>query len=175
MDKREEKRRELFIELYDTYADSVFRFCYFKTNNKETAKDLTQDIFIKVFNHLAGGKIQNTKSFIFLIAKNTVIDFWRKSKSIPESHLPEGFFESALEENVAESTTSIIDYSVFLSLLNQLSESDREVILLRYVEDMSSKEMASILGERENTVLVRISRAREKLRNLLKEMQNKNG
>ncbi len=41
MNIREEKGRELFIELYDTHVDSIFRFCYFKTGNKETAQDLT--------------------------------------------------------------------------------------------------------------------------------------
>lgn len=172
MNTKEEKGRELFIELYDTHADAIFRFCYFKTGNRETAKDLTQDIFIKVFNYLGKEDIQNHKSFIYAIAKNTVIDFWRKSKSIPESHLPEGFFESIAEKDNVENN---VDYSIFLSLLDKLSPADREVMLLRYVEDMSSKDMAKLLDERENTILVRISRAKEKLKDLLKEIENKNG
>lgn len=171
MNTKEEKGRELFIELYDAHADAIFRFCYFKTGNRETAKDLTQDTFIKVFNYLGKEEVQNHKSFIYTIAKNTVIDFWRKSKSIPESHLPEGFFESIAEKDNAETA---IDYSIFLSLLDELSKSDQEVIILRYVEDMSSRDMAELLGERENTVLVRISRAREKLRDLFKKIENKN-
>lgn len=174
MDVKEEKKRKLFIELYDTYADAIFRFCYFKTGDKDIAKDLTQDTFIKVYKHIlkTGEEVQNHKSFIYIIAKNTVIDFWRKSKSINENQLPEGFFDSIEGEDKIE---TLIDYSVFLLLLNKLSESDREVILLRYVEDMSSKDMAKLLNERENTVLVRISRAKEKLKNLLKTMENKNG
>ncbi|MCX6751401.1 MAG: RNA polymerase sigma factor [Candidatus Nomurabacteria bacterium] len=172
MDPKEEKRRNQFIELYDTHADAIFRFCYFKTGNRETAKDLTQDIFIKVFNYLEKEEIQNQKSFIYTIAKNIVIDFWRKNKSIPESHLPEGLFESITAEDNAEVSDN---YAIFLSLLDKLSESDREVILLRYVEDMSSKDMADLLNERENTVLVRISRAREKLRDLFNNIENKNG
>ena len=173
MDIKKQKEKELLTELYDTHADAIFRFCYFKTGNRETAKDLTQDVFIKVYNHIIKTKeeIQNHKSFIYTIAKNTIIDFWRKSKSISENQLPEGFFESIAEE---DKTETILDYSIFLSLLNKLSESDREVILLRYVEDMSSKDMAKLLDERENTVLVRISRARERLRDLLKTIENQN-
>lgn len=172
MDPKEEQKRNQFMELYDTHADAIFRFCYFKTGDRETAKDLTQETFIKVFNYLEREGIQNQKSFIYTIAKNTIIDFWRKSKSIPESHLPEGLFESI----AAEDNTEISDnYATFLSLLDKLSESDREVILLRYVEDMSSRDMAELLGERENTVLVRISRAREKLRDLFNNIENKNG
>lgn len=172
MDTNEEKRKEMFTDLYDTHGDAIFRFCYFKTGNRDTAKDLTQDIFIKVFNHMAKKDIDNPKSFIYTIAKNTVIDFWRKSKSLNEGSLPEGFFESIAEKDNTESNA---DYSIFLSLVDKLSPSDREVILLRYVEDMSSKDMAELLGERENTVLVRISRAKEKLQNLLKNLENKNG
>ncbi|MFA5778390.1 MAG: RNA polymerase sigma factor [Candidatus Paceibacterota bacterium] len=169
MDTKEEKNNNLFIELYDTHADAIFRFCYFKTGNREIAKDLTQDIFIKVLNYLGRKELRNAKSFIYTIAKNTVIDYWRKSKSLTENQLPEGFLEAVAEK---DNTESDIDYSIFLSLLDKLSESDREVILLRYIEDMSSKDMAELLGERENTILVRISRAKEKLRNLLKEIAN---
>src|SRR3989344_5131939 len=122
MDIKEEKGRELFVELYDTHADAIFRFCYLKTGNRETAKDLTQDTFIKVLNYLGKEDVQNHKSFIYTIAKNTVIDFWRKSKSIPESHLPDGFFESIAEK---DNTETAIDYSIFLSLLDKLSPSDR--------------------------------------------------
>ncbi|MFA5931941.1 MAG: RNA polymerase sigma factor [Candidatus Paceibacterota bacterium] len=171
MNPEEEKGKELFVELYDTHADAIFRFCYFKTGNKEIAKDLTQDTFMKVFKYLGREDIENHKAFVYTIAKNTVIDYWRKAKSIPESHLPEGFFESIEGK---DNTETSIDYSIFLSLLDKLSESDREVILLRYLEDMSSRDMAELLGERENTILVRISRAREKLRDLFKEIENKN-
>jgi len=165
MNAKEEKEKS-FVELYDTHADVIFRFCYFKTGDREIAKDLTQDTFIKVFNYLAKKEVQNAKSFIYTTAKNTVIDFWRKKKSLSENQLPEGFFESIAER---DDTEADIDYSIFLSLLDKLSESDREVIILRFIEDMSSKDMAELLGERENTILVRISRAKEKLRNLLKE------
>ncbi len=172
-EEEEKKGKGLFIELYDTHADAIFRFCYFKTGNREVAKDLTQDIFIKAFNYFEKKKeVENAKSFIYTIAKNTVIDYWRKSKSVQESQLGEGFFESIAEN---DNTETNIDYSIFLSLLDKLSESDREVIVLRFVEDMSSRDMAKLLGERENTILVRISRAKEKLRDLLKEIENQNG
>lgn len=166
MDTREENRKKMFTELYDTHADAIFRFCFFKTGDREIAKDLTQDVFMKVLNYLVEKDIQNPKSFIYTIARNAVIDFWRKSKSVPESHLPEGFFESIAEN---DSTQTTDDHSTFLSLLDKLSEFDREVIILRYVDEMSSKDIAEMLGERQNTVLVRISRAKEKLRILLRK------
>lgn len=171
MENNFDTKEKMFIELYDTHADAIFRFCYFKTGDREVAKDLSQDTFIKVFNYLRDNEVQNTRSFIYTTAKNTIIDYWRKKKSVVESELPEGFFESIAEK---DNTESGIDYSVFLSLLDKLSLPDREVIILRFVEDMSSRDMAELLGERENTILVRISRAKEKLKNLFDKLENKN-
>ncbi|MFA6300963.1 MAG: RNA polymerase sigma factor [Candidatus Paceibacterota bacterium] len=171
MNNGDDKIEELFVELYDAHADAIFRFCYFKTGDREVAKDLAQDTFIKVFNYLKNSEAQNAKSFIYITAKNTVIDYWRKKKSVVESQLPEGFFESIAEK---DNTENNIDYSIFLSLLDKLPPSDRDVIILRFIEDMSSKDMAELLGERENTVLVRISRAKEKLKNLFDKIGNKN-
>jgi RNA polymerase sigma-70 factor (ECF subfamily) len=171
MNNGDDKTEELFVELYDTHADAIFRFCYFKTGDREVAKDLAQDTFIKVFNYLKNSEVQNARSFIYITAKNTVIDYWRKKKSVVESQLPEGFFESIAEK---DNTENDIDYSIFLSLLDELPSSDRDVIILRFIEDMSSKDMAELLGERENTVLVRISRAKEKLKNLFDKIENKN-
>lgn len=167
MRDKNERAKGLFNSLYDAHADAIFRFCLFKIGDRETAKDLTQDVFVKVFKHLtSGGEIENEKAFLYAVAKNIVIDFWRKKKSVNEGSLPEGFMNSV----PALSNTEILaEYQIFLSLLDKLSPTDREVIILRYVEDVSSKDMAELLGERENTILVRISRATEKLRDLVKE------
>lgn len=164
MRAKQEKIEKQFVSLYDQYADAIFRFCFFKTGDREVAKDLTQDVFIKVFNHLTKGEmITNEKAFVYTIAKNVVIDFWRKKTSVRESELPEGFMQS-VPSNLR--TDLLAEYTSFLSLLDKLQPEDREVILLRYIDDLSGKEMAEILGERENTVLVRISRATAKLRDL---------
>lgn len=162
MRDKEEKAKELFNSLYDTHADAIFRFCFFKTGDREIAKDLTQDVFVKVFKQITKGEeIINEKAFLYAVAKNVIIDFWRKKKSVSEGDLPEGFMNAVPSSS---NTEVFAEYQIFLSLLDKLSPSDREVIILRYVEDMSSKDMAELLGERENTILVRVSRATEKLR-----------
>jgi RNA polymerase sigma-70 factor (ECF subfamily) len=165
MRNKNKKAEELFNSLYDTHADAIFRFCFFKTGDREIAKDLTQDVFIKVFNYLVKGEeILNEKTFIYAIAKNVVIDFWRKKKAVNERDLPEDFMSSVPSQS---NTEVFAEYQIFLSLLDKLSPSDREVIILRFIEDMSSKDMAELLRERENTILVRISRATTKLKELV--------
>lgn len=160
----QETTKEMFDTLYDTHADTIFRFCFFKTGDREIAKDLTQDVFVKVYNHIVKNEvITYEKAFLYAIAKNVIIDFWRKKKSVHESDLPEGFM---LAFPSGSKTDTLAEYNIFLSLLDKLSPSEREVIILRYVDDLSSKDMAEVLGERENTVLVRISRATAKLKEI---------
>lgn len=170
MSMSDNKRKELFANLYDTHVDAIFRFCLFKTGDREVAKDLSQDVFIKLFKNLNNTDPANPKGFLYTIANNTVIDYWRKSKSLTEEALPEDFFISLAS---TEDTEAKAQHSTFLSLLGKLDPKDQEVINLRYVEDMSSKDIAEILGERENTIIVRISRAKDKLKDLLEKIENK--
>lgn len=170
METNDKNRKELFTELYNTYVDAIFRFCYFKTGNREVAKDISQDVFMKFLKHLEREEVRNPKSFIYAIAHNTIIDYWRKSKSVTENSLPEGFFASLVDANNTENAHA----TDLLSLLDKLSPSDQEVINLRFIEDMSSRDMAEVLNERENTVLVRINRAKERLKNLLEKQGKSN-
>ncbi len=164
MSNEHHTKEKVFTDIYNEHVDAIFRFCYFKTGDKEIATDLAQDVFIKVFNHLDTLiEVENKKAFIYTIAKNTIIDFWRKKKSVHEHDLPVGFMHSVASD---QQTDTHAYYSEFLSFVDRLSPTEKEVIILRYVEDLSSKDMAELLGERENTILVRISRATKKLKDI---------
>ena len=146
-----------FLEIYDENADSVFRLCYFKTSDREVAHDLVQDTFTKAWAYIADGKeVNNLRALIFTIARNLIKDY-KKKKSLSFSDLSE--YEQ--EESLA--TTSTIEASAevteLLGQLDQISESDRELLQLRFVEDLSVEEMATIYNERPNTISVRIHRA----------------
>lgn len=164
MDKNIKYIENIFFDAYAMYADAIFRYCYFKTGEREVAKDIAQDIFVKTWEYLIkGGNIENMKAYLYKVAHNAVIDFWRKSKSIPDSDLNPLVFENA---EASEKTETQAEYSVFLSMLKKISEEDRDLIVMRYVEDMTPGEIAQILGVKENTVSVRITRAVSRLRNL---------
>ncbi len=164
MEKNIKYIENIFFDAHAMYADAIFRYCYFKVGDREVAKDITQDVFIKIWEYLAKGEdIENMKAYLYKVAHNAVIDFWRKSKSIPDSNLSPLVFENA---EASEKTELQAEYSVFLSMLKKISEEDRDLIVMRYVEDMTPGEIAQILGVRENTVSVRISRAVSRLRDI---------
>ena len=160
------KQRTFFLKAYDEHADALFRYCYFKLSDREAAKDAVQDIFVKIWNYLEGGKeIQHMKSFLYVTAGNYVKDQWKKKTALPMSVLdteeepfdvadPSANFELASEMKVA------------LRYMEKLSESDREILTFRFVEGLPPSEIAPILGIRENAVSVRVNRALARLREI---------
>src|SRR6056297_3032720 len=70
-----------FGELYDKYKDDIYRFVYFKVSSEEKAHDLVNEAFLKIYDYLKKGKdIRNFRAFLYKIARNIVIDFYRTRK-----------------------------------------------------------------------------------------------
>lgn len=164
---------ELLLRIYDEHSDALYRFFYFRVSDKEQALDLVQEAMMRIWNHIrSGGGIDRTKAFIFTVARRLVIDEWRKKKAVPISSLEDGDEETQFD--VADPSADFVnelDYKLAVDDFKKLPEDDRELLLLRFVEDLPVKTIAEIWGERENTISVKLSRALSKLR---KDF-NKNG
>ena len=155
-----------FLACYEEHADAIFRQCFFKTSDREVAQDLTQDAFTKTWDYLAQGKsVDNLKSFIFTVANNCIKDWYKKHRATPESAFENSPFLTASDES--QNSEVVAEAGLVIRLLDKLEERDRQVITLRFVEGLPPKEIAGILGERENTISVRITRALKKLRMIL--------
>ena len=154
-----------FLKAYDEYADALFRHCYFRVSSREVALDLTQDIFTKTWEYISQGKeVKNIKAFLFQVARNIVIDYYRKHKSVS---LDKKIDDGSQFEDVQSKTQSLSEISHMLSALERLPEQYREVMRLRYVDDLPLSEIAEVIGEKENAVSVRIHRGVEKLKEIL--------
>jgi RNA polymerase sigma-70 factor (ECF subfamily) len=158
----ESAQQHTFLEAFDTHADAIFRYCYFKTYDREAAKDLTQETFTRVWDYICRGKhVRNMKAFLFKTANNLVIDYWKKMKPVYEHQMGTNITEQIPFRGNAEDAALV---GQVLEYVRQLDDQHREVLILRLVEEMSVKEIADMLGERENTVSVRINRALNKVR-----------
>lgn len=155
--------KQSFLESFDAYNDAIFRFCLVKTSNKELSEDLTQETFMRYWQYLKDGKeMKNTRSFLYTIASNLVIDWYRKKKAASLNVLEEGGFEAEdTRANSAETDASIAE---ILAAVEGLEEKDKEVVLLRFVEGLEPKDIAEILQESANAVSVRITRALSKVK-----------
>jgi len=82
---------KVFGEVYSRESDAIFRFCLLRTSDREVALDFTQDTFMRFWNSLVLEKeIKNHRTFLFTIARNVVIDWYRKKKAFSLETLMEG-------------------------------------------------------------------------------------
>src|SRR3954470_8519467 len=98
---------KLFGEIYSRESDAIFRFCLLRTSDRDMALDFTQDTFMRFWNTLLTDKdIKNSRTFLFTIARNIIIDWYRKKKSLSLDALLEGIgddkssFSAVARENV---------------------------------------------------------------------------
>lgn len=162
----ENKVQQEFLEVYKAESNAVFRFCLLRTSDHDMALDLTQDTFMRYWDTLCKNKqIKNSRAFLFAVARNLVIDWYRKKKSVSlESILIEG----SEDKNELLSSTAGIEIEAeakyLIRRINALDETYRDAVYLRCVEGLKPKEIASIIGESANVVSVRINRGLRILR-----------
>jgi RNA polymerase sigma-70 factor (ECF subfamily) len=171
-----DKEKE-FLEAYEKYADDIYRHCYFRVYNKELAEDLTQETFIKTWKYIvAGQKIGNIKAFLYRVAVNLVIDNSRKKKEIYLDNMEiKGDPGSIRLNNIEGEIFNRIEVGEILKVLDDLPENYRQVIVMRYVNDLMPQEIADILNETPNAVSVRINQAVSKLRGVINNKKNERG
>ncbi len=152
-----------FLEVYDSHADSVFRLCYAKTGSRDEAKDLTQEAFARVWERLGKeqAEIENLRAFLFTVARNLIKDYYKKKKPVLARDLPEGVMENI--PGTSDETLSA-EGRILLNAVQGLSDPYREALMLHLVEGISIGEIAGLLGERPNTISVRVKRGLEKAR-----------
>lgn len=158
--------QEEFLAAYDANADAIFRLCYGKTSNRDEAKDMTQEVFTRVWAKLESGSgdIENLRAFLFTVARNLIKDYYKKKKPVLARDLPEGMMEAVpIEGDQALQSES----KILLAALEEISDPYREALMLHLVEGIPIGEIAELLGERPNTISVRVKRGIEKVRSSL--------
>ena len=163
---------QTFLEAYEAHADAIFRYCYFQTSNREIALDLSQDTFTKTWEYLRGGKeVENLKAFLYKVARNLIIDYRRKKKSTSLDYLVEEGFDYSDTEDILLNKEDEFDSLKARDALEELSDSYKEILTFRFVDDLSIKEIAEKTGMTENNISVRIHRGLQKLNEELSHKQ----
>lgn len=169
--KRKGRRVEkVFGEIYSRESDAIFRFCLLRTSDREVALDFTQDTFMRFWNSLVLEKdIKNHRTFLFTIARNIIIDWYRKKKSYSLETIIENAAEGtrAFQPVALDDVETEVEAEFLIRKIRELPEPYSNAVYLRCVEELKPREISEILGESANVISVRISRGLEQLRNLL--------
>ncbi|PIR07006.1 MAG: hypothetical protein COV55_01100 [Candidatus Komeilibacteria bacterium CG11_big_fil_rev_8_21_14_0_20_36_20] len=158
---------DAFAFFYDKYVSRIYRFVMIKVSNKQIAEDLTQDIFLKIWQHLVDKRhIKNFQAFIFRIARNAVIDHYRRSnrQELPLDYIFET--NNYLTDKTITNLDKSLDADNLLRQLSQLKPEYQEILLLRYVEDLSIEDISQIIEKDKNNVRVILHRALNKLKEI---------
>ena len=160
-----------FMRSYDEFSDALFRHCYFRMFERERAKDLVQEAFTRTWDYIARGKrIDNIRAFLYRVVNNLIIDESRKHRPLSLEYLQEQGFDPG--EDHREQLTDEIHVREIIHVLDRLGASERELIVLRYIDGLGPKEIGETLGIGENVISVRLHRA---VRELRKVLNQKNG
>lgn len=162
----QDETKAYFLQIYDTYADDIFRFCSLKVSSKELAQDLTQEVFMRFWQALREGTVMRSeRALLYTMARNLVIDWYRKKKESSLDVLTEQGTEFSGDD--ASDVMRDAEMKEALAAVAELDDASREVLLMRYVEGLSPKEIAQLTGETANVVSVRLNRAMKKVRTLM--------
>ena len=165
---------DVFGEVYEREADAIFRFCLLRTSDREVALDFTQDTFLRFWNSLMLEKdIKNHRTFLFTIARNIIIDWYRKKKAFSLETMMENAAEgrSSFALAALDNVETNAEAEFLIRKIGELPEPYGNAVYLRCVEELKPREISEILGESANVISVRISRGLEQLRNML-HMEN---
>lgn len=161
-------QEKAFLEAYEQYGDAIFRHCYFRVSDREKAKDLVQETFSRAWQFIASGhEVQNMKAYLYQIANNLIIDYYRKKKDISLDGLQEDGFDPGFDDR--EHLENFIAGKEALGMLESLDDAYRGVVIMRYVDDVPIQDIAVIMGVSENVVSVRLHRALKKLRGMFEQ------
>lgn len=140
-------------KIIERYYDEIFRYCWHHVDNKETAEDLCQDTFIRFIEHYENFRhIGKTKNYLYTIARNKCKDYYKKQVPSLLETIPEQADERNLEENV-----------IMRQMIMGLSEELKEVITLRYLQNLKYADIAVILRISQSLAKYRVKKALEQL------------
>ena len=162
MDKQE------FSEFYNKNINKVFRFIYLRVDTTETAQDLTSLAFLKLWKRKSS-EISNPTAFLYRIARNQIIDFYRSKSKKPLSLDKVGEIADfqVAQPTFVQKIELTLEMERIKKVLHNIKPVYADVIIWHYIDDLSSKEIAQILKKREGNVRVIIHRALEDLKKQL--------
>ena len=153
--------------LFEEYYDKVVRYIYIRISDQPEAEDLAGEVFLKALKSMGSyrGSAEQLRFWIFKIARNIIIDHYRKMSKRKTVNLDD--VEIADSTNVEEMAEQRLQIGELTKAMKQLTEAQREVIGLRFFAGLSSAETAQVMGKSSGAVREMQCDAIQRLRKLM--------
>ena len=146
------------LDIEEQY-DKIYRYCYFKLHSRELAEDVTQETFLRYFEHASGVITVSALKYLYTIARNLCVDEYRKPKMEP---IEESFLDDVMEEKLIENLA-------VKGALSRLTSDEQELLLLRYGNEVPVSTLATIYGVSRFVIYRKILCASNKFREELRK------
>lgn len=158
--------KDAFGKIYKIYFSKIYRYCRINLRSETEAQDVVQETFLKAWRSISsfsvydGGSIQ---AFLFRIARNNIIDLSRKKRELSL----EAALEVASSDDFEDELDKKGDIEMVQAALSKLKEEDKQIVVLKFFEEMPSVEIAQVMNVNEGAVRVRLHRALKKLKEIM--------
>lgn len=159
---------EKFAALYDRYFDQIYRYIYRRVSDKETVQDLVSQTFYDAFAHLKSFEWRGFSfaAWLYKIAHNNVLKWYREQSKARIVEIEEGMQIPDVREDVVREVLRSEDQSEVQAVMAKLDHEDREIIRLKFFEELSNIEIAEVMGLSANHIGVKVFRALKKFKQL---------
>ncbi len=165
--------KEAFGALYDHYLPQIYRFVLFKVSRKDEAEDICHEVFLSAWKNMPSYKDKGFpfSSWLYQIARNAVIDFYRTSKSSVQIELVDENSIQLVQSSQKELDTAL-EMEMVRKCLSKIRPDYQDLIIMRFIEEMENSEIASALKKSEGAIRLMQHRALKELKDIY---QKENG
>lgn len=163
------KTKKSFRQYYNTYFEKIYRYIYFRTGkDRALAEDLTSEIMLKAYESFEGYDEQRKFStWIYRIAHNHLVDYYKKAK-LSQVPLDEAFAKSSNDTVLSEKLDVKMAVGKVSDVVMTLPTRQKEIVILKYYNDLTNKEIAEVLKVSEAYIRVNLHRAITQLKTWMK-------
>lgn len=161
-------KQQFFSQIYDDYIEKIYRFVFFKVESESAAQDITSETFTRLWKQIYLNKeIKNPSAFLYHAAKNLLVDHYRAKDKLPGDLGEAAVLVKDESQSIEQKAILASDMDQVQKALSQLSDENRQAVLLYYIDQQPISDVARSLGKSAGAARVTISRGMKQLRQIL--------
>lgn len=163
--------QEAFSKLYDIFIDPVYKYVFYRVKDGD-AEDIVENVFLRVWENIRKYQLKKNmfSAWIFRIAHNLVVDYYRSVKDKAYEELDPQTPEHRREHNPIRNTENSLDQKILKMALAKIKKQYQDIILYKFVNELSNKEISDILGKSEGSLRILQFRALKALKRELEDV-----